>query len=73
VTEYTAERTSSDIKNMGAITATRGEPQTVLAKPDRTHFAPVVDLEHEADVERPGFTGVIEREPILAIHPGIHK
>jgi len=73
VNKCTAERTSAHIKNSGAIIAPGGEPQTVLAKPDTTHFALVVGLEHEADVERPGFARVIEREPILAILPGINK
>jgi len=50
-----------------------GEPQTVLAKPDTTHNVLVVDLEHETDIERAGFARVIEREPILAILPGINK
>ena len=54
INECTAERTSAHIKNSGAIIAPGGEPQTVLAKPDTTHFALVVGLEHEADVERPG-------------------
>jgi len=73
VNERTAERTSAQIKNPGIITAPRGEPHTVLAKPDTTHFAPVVDLEHEADVEGPGLARVIEREPILAILPGTNR
>ena len=71
--ERAAERTSAHVKNLGGIIAPSGEPQTVLAKPDVLHSALVVDLEHEADVEQPGFARVIEREPILAILPGINK
>ena len=71
--ERAAERTSAHRKNLGAMTAPGGEPQAVLAKPDTTHWVLIVDLEYEADVERPGFARVIEREPILAILPGIDK
>ena len=73
VNERAAERTSAHVKNLGGAIAPGGEPQTVLAKPDTIHCALVVDLEHEAGVERPGFAQVIEREPILAILPGINK
>ena len=73
VNESTAESTSADIENPGVVTAPRGEPQAVLAKSNAKNFAVVVDLEREADVERSGFARVIEREPILAILPGINK
>jgi len=54
INEPAAERTSAHVKNLGGMIAPSGEPQTVLAKPDAMHVALVVDLEHEADVERPG-------------------
>jgi len=67
VVERAAERAGAHIEYLGGAVAPSREPHTVLAKADTTHDALVVELVHEADVERLGYARVVEREPVLAV------
>jgi len=67
VVESAAERVGPHIEYLGGAIAPSREPHTVLAKADTTHNALVVEVVHEADVERLGFARVVEREPVLAV------